>query len=60
MILTIIVWAILILNSANSLLNLALSFNSEYVNKIGYSKIFFNGWYSWLIAYLMIKLLELM
>lgn len=60
MILNVVVWIVLILNAANWLLSLLASFSSEYVNKIGYSKIFFNLWYSWLIAYLMLKLLELM
>ena len=60
MILNVVVWVVLILNAANWLLSLVASFSLEYVNKIGYSKIFFNLWYSWLIAYLMIKLLELM
>ncbi len=60
MILNVVVWVVLILNTANWLLSLFASFSLEYVNKIGYSKILFNLWYSWLIAYLMIKLLELM
>lgn len=60
MILNIVVWGVLIINAVNWLLSLFASFSSEYVNKIGYSKILFNLWYSWLIAYLMIKLLELM
>lgn len=60
MILNVVVWIVLILNAANWLLSLLASFSLEYVNKIGYSKIFFNLWYSWLIAYLMLKLLELM
>lgn len=59
MILNVVVWVVLILNAGNWLLNLVLSFKTEYVDEIGYSKIFFNMWYSWLIAYLMIKLLEL-
>lgn len=59
MILAIVIWIVLIINAGNSLLNLVLSFKTEYVDEIGYSKIFFNMWYSWLIAYLMIKLLEL-
>lgn len=60
MILNVVVWIVLILNAATWLLNLVASFSLEYVNKIGYRKIFFNVCYSWFIAYLMIKLLELM
>lgn len=60
MILTITVWLVLIINAGNWLLNLVLSFKSEYVDEIGYSKLLFNMWYSWLITYLMLKLLELM
>lgn len=60
MILNIVTWIVLVINCGNWLLNLVLSFKSEYVDEIGYSKIFFNMWYSWLIAYLMLKLLELM
>ncbi len=60
MILNVLVWVVLIINAAKWLLSLFASFSLEYVNKIGYSKILFNLWYSWLMAYLMIKLLELM
>lgn len=59
MILNVVVWVVLILNAANWLLSLVESFSSEYVNEIGYSKIFLNIWYSWLMVYLMLKLLEL-